>query len=1168
MNLSFILSRDNYVPPPMHRRMTLFLSLFGTPKIYLDHEFSLRFRTRKAQALLIYLAVTERTWSRDSLATLFWPETSDTTARKNLRDILPSLRRQLGDYLLLDDETIGLDPASQYKCDVSQFSTVLDRGLQSVDSDILVGIMALYRGEFLEGYATSRISTDFELWTLRERERLHQLAMMGFTTLCRRQQENGAYEAALTTNRQLLKLAPWDEDAHQQQMLLLHQSGQRAAAVAHFEICRQLLADELDVEPAAETIALYQRMLSGEHQQTARITFAKQATNLDHADRIPTCAEIPHNLPAALNALIGYAEELTYIQTQLVDNNCRLLTLVGMGGVGKTHLALAAARQLVKAPGAQTRFVDGIYFVALDEIAEAATAKAAEIATTLAIANVLGYTLRGNIPPQQQLQAALANKKMLLILDNVEHLVEGAQLITTLLQGAGALTMLTTSRESLNLRGEYLLELQGLLPSSTVSSTGNRAPAQDIPGAWTQTGSTEGSIRQTPNALWHGSDAVALFAYHAQLANRHFCVDDENITHILRICQLIDGLPLGIEMAAKWLDFLDCGAIADEIAQNLDVLAATQRDLPNRHQTLRAVFDHSWRLLDSAQQMILAQLSIFQPNFSLAAAAVVAEASPRELALLSRKSLLLHNTDRSFTIHRSIRHFAREKLDQDAHERHAVEIRYGTFYLGCLTKLALTSTSAESSQIEAELLKDRANVHLAISLAVQKNMWTELRTTTNAIYYLYDTQGWYLEGADLYEHAAKQLMAYPPPTSAIEEQLLDALLGDLLAHQGWFETRLGHFAVALSLQQRSLELVRRVWANIIADTTTIHTHRHEESARRYVNQVLGTSLSSYGWMELIRGQPKTALALLHESIPLVQDRIYHSGALCGLAYGMYQLGNYQEAEKYAQAALASAHPQGISRHKIQALSTLAGIEQAQGRYAAAEQLYLQCYQLRGEANEQAALVFTLRDLGGIMRLQGKYHLSAEYLHRGLALATKMSSIPGQIQLLWALGNLALQQDDFTDAKAQLCASQRLQHFNHLTAGLPTLGWVHIALAELTEAEHYFLNVVQAVQPFSAYGHLLEALAGLILLQHIAGEQAEPANHLSLIEQHPATMQETKERVRKMYALALSATFAVHRATYHASPALGQTIEGIIALLQQPVETTTAGSHSTERLPVH
>ncbi|MEZ4678328.1 MAG: BTAD domain-containing putative transcriptional regulator [Caldilineaceae bacterium] len=356
--------------------MTLSLTLLGTPEIYLDDHLALRFRTHKAQALLIYLAVTNRSWTRDALATLFWPETDDATARKNLRDILPPLRRQLGDYLLIDEETIGLKLAGPLQCDVTHFQMLMEGQLQSLDIERLAETLKLYRGEFLEGYNGARISADFELWVLREREHVHQLALVGFTTLCRRQREAGAYGAALLTNRRLLELAPWDEASHRRQMQLLAQTGQEAAALAQFDACRTILAEELSVEPLPETVALYEEIRAGAFRTVrelgplSRETAATNSTATTDVDvtTLHTAQNriLPNNLPAPLATFIGRHAELALIADRLTATNCRLLTILGPGGMGKSSLALAAGQQLLTA--AQDIFPDGIFWVPLTEL--------------------------------------------------------------------------------------------------------------------------------------------------------------------------------------------------------------------------------------------------------------------------------------------------------------------------------------------------------------------------------------------------------------------------------------------------------------------------------------------------------------------------------------------------------------------------------------------------------------------------------------------------------------------------------------------------------------------------------------------------------------------------------------------------------------------------------
>ena len=993
----------------------LHINLLGIPEIYVDIPLNLRFRTRKAQALLIYLAVTEQRWTRDALATLFWPETSDARARKNLRDILPPLRQQLGPYLRIDDERLGMNPSSKYKCDVTQFTTLLEGHLQEIETATLATTLALYRGEFLAGYRTSTISVDFELWALRERERLHQLALMGFTTLCQRQQEDGAYDAALVTNRQLLKLAPWDETAHRQQMLLLIQSGQQAAALAHYENCRQILAEELGVEPMPDTTALYEQIRTGAHSPNApsmwpiaSVASAKPEAKQENNQATQEQTAIPHNLPAPRLKLIGYREELSYIQRQLTREECRLLTLVGIGGVGKTHLALEAARQIVDLPYAATQFSDGVYFIPLDSVSEESLPEAAEMAMVFAIAHTLGYTFQGNHAPQIQLQTHLRNKRMLLILDNMEHLLAGAPLVTTLIQQANHLAILTTSREKLNLRGEQILYLLGL----------NQQPAQPAietpeinPEVATRptTDKTRQSVAQADVSIWQQNDAVALFAYHAQLADPHFCIDERNVAHILHICALVDGLPLGVEMAAKWLAVLDCATIAEEVKRNLDFLEATQRDIPARHKTLRAVFNHSWNLLSTREQAILARLSIFQPSFQVAAALTVTRASPRDLSNLVNKSLLSRSTAGQLAIHRSVRHFAREQLTQCKEEQQAVEKRYVSHYLGLAAQYWARIFLPTWQEAQSVLINDIDNFKSALWLAVEREMWAEVHAAYFVLTYLDELQGWFLESLDFWRTTQKRLSRRPQSGSYTEQRKLDIFGGELLRWQGWCEIRLGRSASATATYQHALSTVRQIVTNIEAEIFVDEAHGNAEllaDARQALSHTLMTFGIGKNWM----GEPAAAQVLLREAISLPTKPEKRATCLFGLTEATYRLGDYVQAQKYAQEGLCLAEQKGDQRFIGLFVMELGRIEQARGAYATAQKFFLQSYEHLSKLHDQTGVAqHLLVDLSTIARLQGDCATAKAYLERNLKLGTELNLDTVHVQTLWELGNLALQQ---------------------------------------------------------------------------------------------------------------------------------------------------------------
>ncbi len=685
--------------------MMLSLNLFGTPEISLEDHGIPRFRTRKAQALLIYLAVTERKWTRDGLATLFWPETSDVTARKNLRDILPSLRRQLGEYLLFDDEIIGLNPLSQVKCDVTQFSAVLEQATTTVETDLLTATLALYRGEFLEGFGTSRISVDFEFWALRERERLHQLALMGYTTLCQRQQATGTYEAALATNRQLLKLTPWDEAAHQRQMLLLAQSGQPAAALAHFEAACQILADELDVEPDAETVTLYAAIKAGQ-TFTPPVTTAPAITPSTIApssimtappppasDQDVKRAPIPHNLPRQLTSLIGRETEIDAVQRLLQAENTALLTLVGQGGVGKTRLALAVAQTLRSS--AHEHFPDGIWFVSLAGIAseESVTGNVtgnarANVSEQIAgaIAHAMNVALSGVDPLTKQILRALAPQQLLLILDNFEHLVAEQSFLLEIVQTAQQVQLLVTSREQLHLHAEHLYPVTGLpVPAGRDLDTESAdAPLVDL-GQYA---------------------SVQLFVSRVQQRLPEFQLTPKNQRQIGLICRLLGGVPLGIELAAhlyveqgaallaqlirevEELDPLDSTLPSDSTVpsdpRGLDHLSLGAIDLPVRQRSIRAVFDHSWQLLSATEQGLLRQCAIFRGGFTREAILTVADGDGATLLALVMKSLVRRDSHDRYDLHALIRQYVIDQFQREATLLHKAADKHAAYFVGLM----------------------------------------------------------------------------------------------------------------------------------------------------------------------------------------------------------------------------------------------------------------------------------------------------------------------------------------------------------------------------------------------------------------------------------------------------------------------------------------------------
>lgn len=712
--------------PPGVVFLSFSISLLGTFQVTLDGRPSV-FATDRARALLAYLAVeADRPHRREALAGLLWPDRPESTARQNLSQSLARLRRAIDDhraappFLWISRKTIQFNAATA-ELDVARFEALLTSCAAHRHADLsscppcverLEAAASLYQGGFLQGLFLSG-SQPFEEWTLFKREQLHRQALELFNRLTVHFTQQAAYEQAEYYARQQLELEPWLEEAHASLMRVLALSDRPHAALAQFETCSRLLAEELGVAPSVATVHLFERIRSGQ------VGSSNGSRSL--APSLPSLHMPRHNLPVQTMPFVGRREELARLSSWLDDPECRLVTLLGPGGIGKTRLALEAAQSRLDS------FRDGVRFVPLAALEQPEERQGVN-PIVAALVEALTLSLRGDAPVWEQLLAFLETRELLLVLDNVEPMLRHIDVVDAILRRAPRVKILVTSLERLNLQEEWLFFLRGM-----------QVPEEDVP---------VGELGEY--------DAVQLFARRAKQVQPDFDLAAE-ASCVKGICQQVGGMPLAIELAAAWMRLMGCPAIAAEIAKDLDFLAGELRDVPPRHRSLRAVFDHSWLLLSEPEQAVMRQLAVFRGGFEREAAEAVTGASLTLLAALVDKSLLQACSGGRYQMHPLLQQYAETRLRQVPTECEQARDRHCHLYLDLLRQQDAPMKSSGFREAQQAIRADLDNVRAAWRWALEREAIEQLRPALLSLFFFYSDAGWYLEGEESFRQLVVRL---------------------------------------------------------------------------------------------------------------------------------------------------------------------------------------------------------------------------------------------------------------------------------------------------------------------------------------------------------------------------------------------------------------------------
>lgn len=1003
----------------------------------------LLFKSRKAEAVVAYLLCQERPIPRELLLTQFWPASTPDQAAANLRKLLSDLRHTLQDYLLIDRQTVAFDHRAAYWLDTAEFNRLLTGEETLVAQETAV---SLYKGDFLAGFHLPD-SPDFVAWVALQRERLRRLAAQALHNLANHALHTRHYTAGLLHTHKLLQLEPLREPAHRQMMLFLARSGRMEEAVAQYHACHRLLAQELGVLPTQETTALF--------------------------ERIQTAVYHPTMLPATpATSLVGRQTELSYIHTQLDNPACRLFTLVGPGGVGKTRLALQTAVE---------RLVDYLHGVVVVSL----TAVSHPTDLISAIANALNLSLSGTAPPHQQLLAHLRQRELLLLLDNCETLLsptmsKAVELLPTLLQHAPQVKILATSRERLNLLAEHVLELTGLPVS----------PPTDLPVS-----PPTGLPVSPPTSLPIETEpsAIHLFAQRASLP-----LTAETTPQITQICQLVEGLPLAIELAATATRHYSLSQITAEIRHTLDFLS--QPGLPDRHRSLRAVFESSWQHLSAREQAIFQKLSLFHGGFSARAAGAVAQATPTDLLGLVDKTMLRLDRGGRYQIHEMLRQYGAEKL---AGQETAVSLAHTTYFLGLLAEqepeLAAGNTlSAITADIE--------NIRVAWMWGVQNGRFIEVRQASAGLWRFYSLRGPFQEAEQLLQTAVSQ-------ADPITRCHLWVGLAHIYNRQGSYDQAIHAAQQVIAARAEALQTAEAwlqwgiaLWhkGEHAAANHPLQTALHLSRQHRLLPQE-AEALLNLGIVAYYLGDFAQAQTYYQQSLPLyhaAHNRLGESRVLHNLGIIADYQGDVRQADDYYRQALTIAQELGDQPRVAVGYTMLGIVSLFCGRYDEAQHHFEQARAIRHQMNDRQADGLFL-NLGAVAQRVGDYKTAETHYHQAQQLFQEIGDQRGQGWVLAHLAMLHCQQGQY-QAAYQLTqdALEMIEHdSNMLGLVWTTLGHILRARGQPKDAETAYRRAYEwqlgQNQPVLA----TEPLAGLAQVALAAGNVTQAAAYVAQILPH-------------------------------------------------------------------